>query len=206
MSETINKLSDMLKEEKWTGSGIASWSISNFNILNDLLEEITENNEADEAMELTNEHLEGSKNSLIALYLSGMISLETQLVDDTSFIILINIFVKNSKWNIVKYLCDKILEFGENKQALKTLAEYYTQENDKENLYAVWERLIKIDYEEADIIKKLAIAKEEAGDIDHAVSYYKKAIYRYINKKMVGNIGEIWSKLKLLVLKSLLFF
>ncbi|QEN05804.1 transcription elongation factor GreA [Thiospirochaeta perfilievii] len=195
MSETINKLSDMLKEEKWTGSGIASWSISNFNILNDLLEEITENNEADEAMELTNEHLEGSKNSLIALYLSGMISLETQLVDDTSFIILINIFVKNSKWNIVKYLCDKILEFGENKQALKTLAEYYTQENDKENLYAVWERLIKIDYEEADIIKKLAIAKEEAGDIDHAVSYYKKAIYRYINKKMVGNIGEIWSKL-----------
>lgn len=195
MSETINKLGDMLKEEKWTGSGIASWNISNFNILNDLLNEITENSEADSSIELINEHLEGSKNSIIALYLSGMISLEKQLVDDTSFIILINIFVKNSKWNIVKYLCDKILEFGENKQALKTLAEFYTQEDDKENLYLIWERLIKIDYEEADIIKKLAIAKEEAGDIETAINYYKKAIYRYINKKMVGNIGEIWSKL-----------
>ncbi|MGL1894139.1 MAG: transcription elongation factor GreA [Spirochaetaceae bacterium] len=195
MSETINKLGDMLKEEKWTGSGIASWNISNFNILNDLLEEITEKEVAEEAIELTNEHLENSKNSIIALYLSGMMSLEDQLVDDTSFIILINVFVKNSKWNIVKYLCDKILEFGENKQALKTLAEFYTQENDNDNLYAIWERLIKIDYEEADIIKKLAIAKEEAGDIEHAINYYKKAIYRYINKKMVGNIGEIWSKL-----------
>ncbi|OQY38875.1 MAG: transcription elongation factor GreA, partial [Spirochaetaceae bacterium 4572_7] len=195
MSETITKLSEMLKEEKWTGSGIASWSVNNFNILNELLDEIIANSEAKEAIELSNEHLEGSKNSIIALYLSGMISLENQLVDDTSFIILINIFVKNGKWTIVKYLCDKVLGFGENKQALKTLAEFYIQENDNENLYLVWERLIKIDYEEADIIKKLAVAKEEAGDIDQAVSYYKKAIYRYINKKMEGNIGEIWSKL-----------
>lgn len=195
MSVTIDKLSEMLKEEKWTGSGIASWNISNFTILNELLDEITENNEADSAIELSNEHLESSKNSIIALYLSGMISLENQLVDDTSLIILINIFVKNGKWNIVKFLCDRILEFGENKQALKTLAEYYTQEGDNESLYVVWERLIKIDYEEADIIKKLAIAKEEAGDTEHAINYYKKAIYRYINKKMVANIGEIWSKL-----------
>ncbi len=195
MSETIDKLGEMLKEEKWTGSGISNWNISNFNVLNELLESITENNEAKEAMELTNEHIDSSKNSIIALYLSGMISLENQLVDDTSFIILINIFAKNGKWNIVKYLCEKILSFGENKQALKTLAEYYTQENDQKNLYAIWERLIKIDYEEADIIKKLAIAKEEAGDIEHAINYYKKAIYRYINKKMVGNIGEIWTKL-----------
>ncbi|MBN2617565.1 MAG: transcription elongation factor GreA [Spirochaetales bacterium] len=195
MSETIDKLSEMLKEEKWTGSGITSWNISNFNALNDLLEQITINNEADNAIELTNEHIESSKNSVIALYLSGMISLENQLVDDTSLIILINIFVKNDKWNIVKYLCDKILDFGENKQALKTLAEYYIHEDDKVNLHKIWERLIKIDYEEADIIKKLAIAKEEAGDIEHAINYYKKAIYRYINKKMVGNIGEIWSKL-----------
>lgn len=195
MSDTINKLGEMLKEEKWTQSGLNSWNISNFTILDELLNEIAEDHVASEAIALCNEHLENSKNSIIALYLSGMISLQNQLVDDTSLIILINIFATNQKWTVVKYLCDRILSFGENKQALKTLAEYYNIENDTENLYKVWERLIKIDYEEADIIKKLALVKEESGDIETAVSYYKKAIYRYINKKMFTNISEIWTKL-----------
>ena len=58
-------------------------------------------------------HLKHSKNSIIALYISGVISLSKQLVDDANLIILINIFSDNRKWQIVEYLCQRILEFGE---------------------------------------------------------------------------------------------
>ena len=59
----------------------------------------------------------------------------------------------------------------------------------------VWERLIKVDYEEAEIVKVLADKREEAGDIEGAVELYKKAIHRFINKKLFSSVKEIWAKL-----------
>ena len=41
--------------------------------------------------------------------------------------------VYNHKWKIVEYLCKRILEFGENKIALSTLADCYESENEIED-------------------------------------------------------------------------
>ncbi len=64
--------------------------------------------------------------------MAGIISLSKQLVDDSNLIMLINIFSDNHKWKIVEFLCQRILEYGENKYALRTLADCY--ENSKEGL------------------------------------------------------------------------
>jgi Uncharacterized N-terminal domain of the transcription elongation factor GreA len=77
----------------------------------------------------------------------------------------------------------------------RTLAECYLNEENQEAVYGVWERLVKVDYEEADIAKELAEYYEKQGKTEEAIDYYKKALYRYVNKKLFTNVREIWAKL-----------
>jgi transcription elongation factor GreA len=108
---------------------------------------------------------------------------------------LISIFTDNHKWNIVEYLCNRILEYGENKFALKTLADVFENENEQDKKFKIWERYIKVDYEEAETVKLLAEKKEKDGEIESAVEYYKKALHRFINKKMFASVKEVWEKI-----------
>jgi transcription elongation factor GreA len=88
-----------------------------------------------------------------------------------------------------------MLDFGENKTALRRLAECYESDNRPDDMYAIWERLVRVDYEEADIVKAIAEKKEAEGKTDEALDYYKKALYRYINKGLFTNVKELWAKL-----------
>ncbi len=207
MSEKLLKsIGELLNEEKWTRATLNNYTVNNFKDLDEILGQVTEAEVEEEVGELCDEHLQHTKNSIIALYLSGVLNLSRQTVDDTNLIMLISIFTDNHKWGIVEYLCERILEFGENKVALRTLAECHNNENQPERMYEVWERLIRVDYEEADIVKHLAERKEKEGALEDAVSYYKKALHRYINKKLFTNIKEIWNKLLALAPEETEFF
>ncbi|GAB1482817.1 transcription elongation factor GreA [Treponema sp.] len=196
MSETLVKnVQDMLNEEKWTRATLSNYSISQFKELDNLYEEAREAKATDEVKAVCDEHLGHTKNSIIALYISGMIALSRQLIDDAALVNLITIFVDNHKWNIVKYLCERILDNGESKYALRMLAECYQNDKEEEKVYETWERLIKVDYEEAEIAKAVAEYYEKKDDLVNAVDYFKKALHRYVNKKMFTNVREIWTKL-----------
>jgi transcription elongation factor GreA len=196
MSEQIlDKINHLFNEEKWTRATISNYTIKNFQDLDILFDEIVEAAVQKEIKELCEQHLEHSKNSIIALYLFGILSLKRQLIDDTHLIQLITIFADNHKWNIVEYLCKRILDFGENKTALKTLAECYANENRDKEKIQIWERLIKIDYNEAEIVRKLGDLKEQEGEKEEALKYYKKALHRFINKKLFNHIRDIWLKI-----------
>ena len=194
-TQSLKAVSDLLNEEKWTRATLNSYSINNFQELDAVIADIIDDGSEEEVREICDDHLKHTKNSIIALYIAGILALRRQLVDDTNLVIIINIFTDNRKWNIVEYLCKRILEYGENKFALRTLADCYDNKNEDENKIEIWERLIKVDYEEADIVRQLAEVQEEAKNIDGAIDYYKKAIHRYINKKMFTNIKDIWEKL-----------
>ena len=196
MSDLLTKeIGDHLNEEKWTRATLNSYTINHFKELDGKIEEVIEAGVQDEVKALSDEHLQHTKNSIIALYISGVLSLSRQQIDDSNLITLISIFTDNHKWNIVEFLCERILEFGENKFALRTLAESYENENEDEKKFDIWERLIKVDYEEADIVRILAERKESEGDTDAAVEYYKKAIHRYTSKKLFAQVKELWHKL-----------
>jgi len=186
---------ELLNEEKWTRATLNSYTINNLKELDSIIEETIDDDTESEVKQICDEHLQHTKNSIIALYISGIISLKRRLIDDSNLIMLIKIFSDNHKWNIVEFLCNRILQFGENKFALRTLSECYENENEEEKKYEVWERLIRIDYEEADIVKHIADKKEAEGLIEEAEENYKKAIYRYVNKKLFSNVREIWQKL-----------
>ena len=207
MSEKLlASISELLNEEKWTRATLNNYTVGNFKELDKLLEEVFATTVEDDVVALCDEHLQHTKNSIIALYISGVLNLSRQTVDDTNLIMLISIFTDNHKWNIVEYLCQRILEFGENKSALRTLADCYNNENQPDRMHEVWERLIRVDYEEADIVKHLAEKKEKEGAAEEAVNYYKKALHRYINKKLFTSIKEIWSKLIQLAPEETEFF
>ena len=194
-SKTIDKISHLLNEEKWTRATIKSYSITNFKDLDMLIDDVMDDENQQEIVDICEEHLHHTKNSIIALYISGIISLSRHMIDDSNLMILINIFSDNHKWNIVEYLCNRILEFGENKFALRTLSECYENENEDDKKYEIWERLVKIDYDETEIVRHIAEKYEEEGNSEKAVEYYKKAVHRYVNKKLFANVKEIWAKL-----------
>lgn len=193
--ELVRTLNELLNEEKWTRAALNNYTIHNFKELDELFVKIATESLQEKCKAVCEEHLHHTKNSIIALYISGIISLSQQLVDDSHLITLINIFTDNHKWSIVEYLSLRILEYGENKFALRTLADTYNNENETEKMYEVWERLIRVDYEEAEIVKSLAEKKEQLGQTEEAVDYYKRALHRFINKKLFNNIREIWHKL-----------
>ena len=193
--DIIKTITGMLNEEKWTRATLNDYAISNFKDLDVLIEKATAQGIQDEVKTLCDEHLEHTKNSIVALYISGIISLSKQLVDDTHLLNLISIFSDNHKWNAVKFLCYRILDFGENKDALRILAETLEHLNEQEELYSVWERLIKVDYFEADVVRRLAEIKEEKGEIEESILYYRKAIHRYVNKNQFSFVRDIWQKL-----------
>ena len=116
----IDRIGEMLNEEKWTRATLTGYTASNFHELDELLREAKEQDVQDELQELCEEHLQVSRDSIIALYLAGTLTLGKRLVDDSNLVVLTNMFVDSAKWNIVQYLCAAILAHGENKFALRT--------------------------------------------------------------------------------------
>jgi len=202
----LKNVQEMLNEEKWTRAALGNYSTNQFEKFDDLLKDAKELKIIDELKRDCDEHLSHSKNSIIALYLSGMIALSRQIIDDAAMVNLVTIFTDNHKWAIVKYLCERILVPGESKFALRSLIECARNENNEAALPKIWERLVKVDYEEADIAKTLAEHYEKLGSDEAAIEYYKKALHRYINKGLFASVKEIWEKLLIYCPEDIDFF
>lgn len=206
MSELLKTVQDMLKEETWTRAAIGNYTKNNFIELSKILEKAHEENSEDEIRSECNEHLTHTKNSIIALYLSGMIALKKKTLDNSALISLINIFQDNKKNPIVIYLCESILEEDENnKMTLRALVDAYKEENN-EKIWKVYENIVRLDYEEAEIPKLLAERAEKNGNEQEAIDFYKKALLRFVNKKLSNPIKELWSKLVAAIPQEIDFF
>jgi len=193
--QLADKVQEMLNEEKWTRTTLPNYSAASLKELDVLIEQAEAENSFDQLFEVCDEHLSHTKNSVIALYIAGIISLRKQPADESYLTQLMDLFAESKRINIVEFICQRILDYGENRVALARLAECYEGEDKIDQRYAIWERLIKIDYEEADIVKMIAERKDKLGLRDEAIDFYKKALLRYINKGLPTNVREIWLKL-----------
>ena len=201
----VQSVQDMLKEETWTRATISGYTQNNLKELADIVEKARNENCVDDILQVCEDHLSHSKDSIIALYLSGIFSLQKGIIDNNSLETLVDIFQKNHKEAIVTSLCETILDDDpNNKFALRTLADTYMAEgNDK--AWDLYTQIVKIDFQEADIAKLLA---EHYADTDEKISleYYKKAILRYINIKNYNSCKEVWSVLVTKIPQEIEFF
>ena len=207
MGETLIKsVQDMLKEETWTRATISNYTQNNLKELAVIVEQARNENCVDDVLNVCEEHLAHTKDSIIALYLSGILSLQKGSIDNSSLETLVDIFQKNHKEAIVTYLCENVLEDDpNNKFALKTLAGIYAAEGNAK-VWELYTKIVKIDFEEADLAKVLAEHYESEGDLENTIDYYKKAVLRYINIGNYTSCKDIWSKLVSIVPDEIDFF
>ena len=190
----IESIREKLKEETWTRATITNFTSTNLNELADFVEKAKTENITDDVIAACYEHLAHTKDSVSALYLAGMLSLYKGNLDD-SLETLTDILLKNHKESIVIALCNSILDTdANNKFALRTLAEIKKAENNEE-YWDLYSKIIKVDYEECELVKLLAEHYEVLGDKENAIDLYKKALLRYVNAKNLTAIKEIWTKL-----------
>lgn len=191
----LQTVQDMLKEEAWTRATISNYTQNELKDLANIVEQARNENCVDEILEICTEHLSHTKDSIIALFLNGIFSLQRNSIDNSSLETLVDIFQKNHKEQIVNYLCEFILEdYPDNKFALKTLGEtYFAEGNDK--AWDIFIQLTKKDRSDSDHTKILAEHFESINDLDNAKEYYKKTEYRLINNENYNGAKEIWSKL-----------
>jgi transcription elongation factor GreA-like protein len=206
--ELVKSVQDMLNEEKWTRAAISNYTKNQFIEFAILIEKAREANCLDEVKAICDEYLVHTNNSIIALYLAGMIGLKKHTLDNSALTTLVNIFINQpNKQDIVVYLCESILgEDENNKFALHTLTEYYKNDEKKhDELYKLYETIVQVDHEEADIAKLLAKEYEES-DKEKSIKYYKKALPRYINKRAFNEVKDVWTRLLELIPEELDFF
>ncbi len=204
--ELIKTVQEMLKEETWTRVAIGNYTKEKIIELAGIVEKARNENCIDELQAVCEEQLSHSKDSIIALYISGMISLQKGTLDNTPLVTLVDIFQKNHKESVVEYLCNSILaDDPNNKFALRTLAEFYRSSGD-EKVWNLYTQIVKIDFEEAELAKALAEHYETSGDTENAVEYYKKAILRFVTAGNMNSIKEMWSKLVQLIPQEIDFF
>lgn len=204
--ELIKTVQEMLKEETWTRAAIGNYTKEKITELAGIVEKARNENCIDELQAVCDEQLSHSKDSIIALYISGMISLQKGTLDNTPLVTLVDIFQKNHKESVVAYLCDNILaDDPNNKFALRTLAEFYRASGD-EKVWEYYSKIVKIDFEEAELAKALAEHYESLNDMENAVEYYKKAILRFVTAGNMNMIKEMWSKLVQLIPQEIDFF
>lgn len=102
--ELIKSVQDMLREETWTRASISNYSKDKLIELAAIVEKARNENCVKELQEICDEHLSHQKDSIIALYISGMLSLHQDALDNSNIVSLVDIFQKNHKESVVEYL------------------------------------------------------------------------------------------------------
>ena len=110
MSEELeNSVREMLKAETWTRAGISGFTKNNLMELAEKLEKIRADGSETEIKAICDEQLQHTKESIVALYFSGMISLREHTLENNELVTLVDIFEKNHKEQLVEYICETIL-------------------------------------------------------------------------------------------------
>jgi transcription elongation factor GreA len=185
----------LLTEEKWTRTTIANYTIGNFEELDAIVTDIQDAEELLEVKSICDTYLEKNKNSIIAMYLSGSIALRRKSLDYGNITSLIELFNENKKYGIVEFLSLKVLERFEDKYVIRVLAASYEKLGKEDEAFNLYERLIKVDYDETDLLQTIAERYIEKGNKEKGLFYYKKALQRFLNAQNLSAVKEVWTVL-----------
>ena len=82
--QIIKDISELLNEEKWTRISMTEYTVSDFEDFQSLLSKAIDTQETESLAESCKEHLKTNKESIVALYISGMLALNNRVIDDSS--------------------------------------------------------------------------------------------------------------------------
>nr|WP_267916723.1 transcription elongation factor GreA [Borreliella afzelii] len=191
---TIEKLDSILQEDKWTRIVVNNYSLAKIKELDDLIDNIIDEGLTEDVLDICGRHLKDVKKSIAGLYISGMLIYSRRPLNDMNLLAVIDLFSQNLKWALVEHICNEMLSISENKHALYTLAKIYAQNNENDKLPNIWTRIVEADIGDTVFVRQLATYYETI-DLQKSIFYFRKAIYRFIDKKQMSGIREVWAKL-----------
>jgi transcription elongation factor GreA len=204
--KVLEKITSLFKEELWGRIKPEDIGISRFKIIDDLFNSVIAEDIISDAIDMCRSHLKEHAMSVTAAYLIGIIGYHTGRIEDTvHFRKLIDLFQENQKWKVVERISEKILEYGENRVALKALATSLEKFNRNKEAIPVWENLLKIDRFDAEVSKKLALAIIE-DDPEKSIQYMKLSIEGFIKSSDYKEISILWNRLVSISWDDLNFF
>ncbi|HEY1405266.1 MAG TPA: hypothetical protein VF857_01530, partial [Spirochaetota bacterium] len=201
-----DKIESLFKEETWGRIDPKDIGISKFKILEDLLNSIEGEGISAEIVALCRDHIKEYPQSITARYLLGIMAYQGNVVDDKGNLkSLIELFHNSHRWAVVEHISQKILEYGENRFALKSLAAALERLSRSREAIPVWEELLKIDRFDSEVAKKLSYAIIEE-DPEKSTYYMKLSLEAFIKNREFDEVSSMWSKLILNAWEDLSFF
>ncbi|MDH4263927.1 MAG: transcription elongation factor GreA, partial [Spirochaetia bacterium] len=173
------KIQSQFNEEKWTRVSAKDVSISRFNLLESILNQAIAEKSLDALKESSKKHLEEYEPSVGARYFLGMVSLKQNLPDEIVYLKqLLDQFQEISKWAVVEYLSDQMLQVSENRTILRAKATALEKLGKNKELIPVLEKLARVDRKNPDVALKYADAIINE-DLEKSVQFYKQAAEAY---------------------------
>jgi transcription elongation factor GreA len=193
IQDDFQKITSLFNEEIYVRVSAENIPVTKFKIYDDIVQHYTETNQLTEVQELIKEHLENHPESISARYLSGVISLiQNKLEESNHLRTVLDQLKSNGKWTIIEHITDRILNFGEQRFPLKYKAEALEKQNKNKELKIVLEKLAKHDRKNPEIAKKYGLSILDE-DKPKAISFLKQAAETYARNKEYQKLEEIWN-------------
>ncbi len=198
MAVSIDVVSEMVKllnEEKVSKHSLGDYQRRDFVRVEEIVDQAIESGDEGKLQEFCENYISENPNSVYAFYAVGLIYLKKGSIDTYYMPEIIKRFSDEKKVSTVIFLVEKVLAYREEKYALKILEEYYKNENRKDELVEIRERIANVDHRDGYTPKYLAEYYESEGNIQKAIYYYKLALERFINLKNSSSAGAVFEKL-----------
>lgn len=211
MGNSINKdldakIQSQFNEEKWTRVSAKDVSISRFNLLESILNQAIAEKSLEALKDASKKHLEDYEPSVAARYFLGMVSLKQNLPDEIVYLKqLLDQFQEISKWAVVDYLADQMLQVSENRTILRAKSTALEKLGKTKEAIPILEKLARVDRKNPDVALKYADAIIDE-DLDKGVQFYKQAAEAYAKTLQFEKLKAVWNKLVELVPDDLTFF
>ena len=187
----------LLSDEKNLGRNpAASYKAETFAAIDKELSSVTE---ADKQLELRDEarkELESAPDSIALSYVAGRLS---QMLRPHEYSMRLNNILLSlyeaGNWDAVRYVGGVILEAGESSKALRVLGDVADHEGNEDQKWDYYERFVRSDSSDHEIIVLVADHFEECGDRQKAMNYYQRALHRLSRTDDSTRVREIFRKL-----------
>ena len=161
--------------------------------------EISRIKDEDKLMDLREEArglLDEDSGSIVLSYVAGRILLAMRPHEyNMRLNNLLLSFYEAGNWDVVKYIGDLILSASESSKALRVLGDVADHQGDEEKKWDYYERFVKADSSDHDIIVVVADHFEKTGDRKAAMNYYQRALLRLNGTDEIQKMEDIFSRL-----------
>ena len=187
----------LLSNEKNLGKNpAAAYKVSAFENIDKSLQAIEDDEARIDLRDEAKKELETNEDSLVLSYIAGRIGM---LLRPHEYNMRLNnlllSFYEAGNWDIVKYIGALILSAGESSKALRVLGDVADLQGEEDKKWDYYERLVKSDSSDKEIIIIVADHFESTGDKQKAMNYYQRAILRLQKTDDALHIKELFQKL-----------